>query len=485
MAVGKTFGWGLTLGTVLFGAAIAGVVAPLAVKAEQQAASPAPEVTFTKDIAPILQRSCQNCHRPGQVAPMSLLTYEDARPWARAMKQRTGLRDKAGVMPPWYIEKNIGIQHYKNDPSLSDEEVAKIAKWADTGAPRGDMKDMPPAKTFQDGASWHAGEPDLIVESPEITVKANTPDWWGEFPPTKIPLTEDRYVASVEIREVNNFAKDAAGRDTVGQRYVWHHLIWATAEFNGEGDPIDASISNDAVGWPVHEVGRNADVFEPNAGRLLKANSSIIYQSAHLHAGGADVKSKLLFGFRFHPKGYKPARRSTLRNLGNGLDIDIKPNEANQQLHAYMVLQQPTKIATFEPHLHAPGQRMCLEAIWGINIQTLTCAGYDHNWVRQYEYEDDHAPLLPRGTILHIIGYMDNTPNNKNIPDPRNWQGSGNRSIANMFIDLGQSVPLTDDEFQQEMAERRKKLGPNRPDVIIGCPLCNVIPPPAKPTAQQ
>ncbi len=484
MAVGTKVGWGLTLGTVLFGAVIAGVVAPLAVQAEQQAA-PAPEVTFTKDIAPILQRSCQNCHRPGQVAPMSLLTYEDARPWARAMKQRTGLRDKAGVMPPWYIEKNIGIQHYKNDPSLSDEEVAKIAKWADTGAPRGDLKDMPPPLAFQDGASWHAGEPDLIVESPEITVKANTPDWWGEFEPTKIPLTEDRYVASVEIREVNNFAKDAAGRDTVGQRYVWHHLIWATAEFNGEGDPIDASISNDAVGWPVHEVGRNADVFEPNAGRLLKANSSIIYQSAHLHAGGADVKSKLLFGFRFHPKGYKPARRSTLRNLGNGLDIDIKPNEANQQLHAYMVLQQPTKIATFEPHLHAPGQRMCLEAIWGINIQTLTCAGYDHNWVRQYEYEDDHAPLLPRGTILHIIGYMDNTPNNKNIPDPRNWQGSGNRSIANMFIDLGQSVPLTDDEFQQEMAERRKKLGPNRPDVIIGCPLCNVIPPPAKPTAQQ
>ncbi len=483
MAVGTKAGWSLTLGTLLFGAVIAGVVTPLAVKAEQ--AAPAPEVTFTKDIAPILQRSCQNCHRPGQVAPMSLLTYEDARPWARSMKQRTGLRDKAGVMPPWYIEKNIGIQHYKHDPSLSDEEIAKVAKWADTGAPRGNPADMPPPISFPDGASWHAGEPDLIVESPAITVKANTPDWWGEFEPTKIPLTEDRYVASVEIREVNDFAKDAAGRDTVGQRYVWHHLIWATAELTGDGDPIDASIGEGAVGWPVHEVGRNADVFEPNAGRLLKANSSIVYQSAHLHAGGADVKSKLLFGFKFHPKGYKPARRSTLRSLGNGLDIDIKPNEANQQLHAYMVLQQPTKIATFEPHLHAPGQRMCLEAIWGINIQTLTCAGYDHNWVRQYEYDDDHAPLLPRGTILHIVGYMDNTPNNKNIPDPRNWQGSGNRSIANMFIDLGQSVPLTDEQFQEEMAERRRKLGPNRPDVIIGCPLCNVIPPPAKPTAQQ
>jgi len=480
MSVGKNFGLGLTMGAAILTAGVLGLVAPLGLDAQQ--AAPAPEVTFTRDIAPILQRSCQNCHRPGQVAPMSLQTYEEARPWARAMKQRTAIRDKFGAMPPWYIEKNIGIQHYKNDPSLSDEEVAKIAKWADTGAARGNVADMPAPRVFPDGASWHSGQPDLIVESPEITVKANAPDWWGEFEPTKIPLTEDRYVSSVEIREVNNFANDS-GRETVGQRYVWHHLIWATAEFSGDGDPIDASISQGAVGWPVHEVGRNADIFDPDAGRLLKANSSIIYQSAHLHSGGSDVKSKLLFGFRFHPKGYKPARRSTLRNLGNGLDIDIKPNEANQQLHAYLVLQQPTKIATFEPHLHAPGQRMCLEAIWGFNIQTLTCAGYDHNWVRQYEYADDYAPILPRGTILHIIGYMDNTPNNKNIPDPRNWQGSGNRSIANMFIDLGQSVALTDDEFQREMAERRRKLGPNRPDVIIGCPLCNVIPPPAKPTA--
>ena len=223
--------------------------------------------------------------------------------------------------------------------------------------------------------------------------------------------------------------------------------------------------------------------FDENAGRLLKAGSSIIYQSAHLHAGGNDVKSKLLFGFKFHPVGYKPARRTSLHNLANALDIDIKPMEANQQLHAYEVLSQPAKIVTFEPHLHAPGQRMCLEAIWGFNIQTLTCAGYDHNWVRQYEYADDYAPILPRGTILHIIGYMDNTPNNKNIPDPRNWQGSGNRSIANMFIDLGQIMPLTDEEFQAEMAKRRERLGPNRPDVIVGCPLCNVIPPPAKPTA--
>ena len=122
------------------------------------------------------------------------------------------------------------------------------------------------------------------------------------------------------------------------------------------------------------------------------------------------------------------------------------------------MLQEHTKIISFEPHLHAPGARMCLEAIWGYNIQTLNCVGYDHNWVRGYDYTDDSAPLLPKGTILHIIGYMDNSPTNKNVPDPRNWQGSGNRSVANMFIDLGNRVALTDEQFQEEMAKRREKL---------------------------
>src|ERR1019366_9243734 len=127
-------------------------------------------------------------------------------------------------------------------------------------------------------------------------------------------------------------------------------------------------------------------------------------------------------------------------------------------------------------HLHAPGYRMCLEYIWGIHVQTLSCSGYDHNWVRVYEYDDDYAPLLPKGAILHIIGYMDNTAANTNVPDPRNWSGSGNRSISNMFIDLGQRVTLTDDQFTEEMAKRQEKfkLTPNK--YMIGCPLCNTKP---------
>jgi hypothetical protein len=159
--------------------------------------------------------------------------------------------------------------------------------------------------------------------------------------------------------------------------------------------------------------------------------------------------------------------------LGNGVDIDIKGMEANQQLHAYAVLNENTKIISFEPHLHAPGTRMCLEAIWGYNIQTLSCVGYDHNWVRGYSYADDVVPLLPKGSILHIIGYFDTTPGNKNVPDPRNWSGSGNRSITNMFIDLGNRVSLTDEQFQQEMADR-VAANPGL-DIFPGCPLCGPV----------
>ncbi len=450
--------------------------------------SPSTDLTYTKDIAPILQRSCENCHRVDGVAPMALSNYEQVRPWARAIKQRTGIGPKAGVMPPWYVEKNIGIQEFQSDPSLSDEEIAKIAKWADAGAPRGNLADMPAARVYPDGKSWTIGTPDIIVKLPEITVKGNAPDWWGEIPSTPIGLTEDRYVAALEIKEVNDVETGSNGRQTVGGRFVFHHMIWGTRVIvPGEAQPGVAAgaLGGDTLSWPVHEVGRNADFFDPGSARHQRANSSVVSDSIHLHSNGRDTKGHLEIGFKLMPKDYKPTYRQALIALGNGVDIDIKGMTSDQQLHAYAVLQENTKIISFEPHLHAPGQRMCLEAIWGFNIQTLNCVGYDHNWVRGYSYTDDSSPLLPKGTILHIIGYMNNSPSNRNVPDPRNWQGSGNRSVANMFIDLGQRVSLTDEQFRAEMAKRREHLKVTKNDNVIGCPLCTVIPPAPRPAPTQ
>jgi hypothetical protein len=266
-------------------------------------------------------------------------------------------------------------------------------------------------------------------------------------------------------------------------------MIWATrvlsdADKDREPDPLSAILFDDqSTFWPVHEVGRNADFFGTDSARLLRAGSSIVSDSVHLHSNGRDTKAHLEIGFKFAPKDFKPKYKAALFGLGNGVDIDIEGNQAGQQLHAYTVLNDNIKILSFEPHLHAPGMRMCLEAIWGYNIQTLNCVGYDHNWVRGYDYTEDSAPLLPKGTILHIIGYMDNSPSNRNVPDPRNWQGAGNRSVANMFIDLGNRVSMTDDQFKEEMAKRRAE-NPGR-DVILGCPLCAVSAPAAKTSTQN
>ena len=491
--VGRRLGFGLAVAAVTgaIGFTSSTPVAATASDAAQAPAAAQPDVTYSKHIAPILQRSCESCHRKGGVAPMSLSTYDEVRPWARSIKQRTGIGPHAGVMPPWYVERELGIQKFKNDPSLSEEEIATIARWVDSGAARGDAAHLPAAREWNDRTKWAIGEPDLVVRTEEVTVKAGVPDWWGEIAPTPTGLTEDRYVSAVEVREVNDVGSAGSGRETVGGRYVFHHMIWNTRPLDTEtaadpADPFDlAALTGTSPGtttWPVHEVGREPDFFDPKSARLLKAGAYVISDSVHLHSNGRDTKARLEIGFKFMPKGYKPEYRTSRISLGNGVDIDIKAMESGQQLHAYAVLTEHTKILSFEPHLHAPGARMCLEAIWGYTVQTLNCVGYDHNWVRGYDYDDDHAPLLPKGAVLHIIGYMDNSPKNKNVPDPRNWQGSGNRSVANMFIDLGNRVSLTDEQFIAEMKARREKLQLTRSSVMIGCPLCNIEMPAKPPT---
>src|SRR5262245_290074 len=133
--------------------------------------------TFATDVAPICMRSCVQCHRPGQVAPMSLLTYEDARPWARSIKTRVTKRE----MPPWNLDPTVGIKEILDDPSLSDLEVQTVAKWVDVGAPKGDLADMPKAPTFPNLDEWSIGEPDFVITAPEWTQPAKGADWFGDF----------------------------------------------------------------------------------------------------------------------------------------------------------------------------------------------------------------------------------------------------------------------------------------------------------------
>lgn len=448
-------------------------VAVIALPSPTTAQAIVDEVTFSKDIAPILQRSCQKCHRPNSLAPMSLIDYEEVRPWARSIKNRTGLRDKPGVMPPWYIEKDIGIQRFKDDPSLTDEEIAKIAEWVDNGAPQGNPADMPEPLAFIDVDSWEIGQPDLIVSSATVEVEADAPDWWGSIGEVPTGLTEDRYVSAIEYKEVTE-SREGVGRNTVGGLFVIHHATLGITDPDPDPNEVDPLASQRR--WPTHEVGRNADFFDPAAGKIVKAGSNLVFNSMHLHANGARTRAHLKVGLKFHPLGYEPTLKWVRMSFGNGVDLDIEAMDSDQQMDAYFTLPEHARITIFEPHMHAPGVRMCLEAIWGHTVQTLNCAGYDHSWVRVYTYEDDAAPLLPKGTTLRITGYFNNSPSNPNVPDPRNWSGGGHRSVDQMFINLMRGIYLTDEQFAEEVTNRRKVLDLTKGETVIGCPLCGAEP---------
>ncbi len=175
---------------------LAFVAAFLPSTAGAQPATPPADVTFSRDVAPILQKACQNCHRPGAIAPMSLLTYQDARPWARSIKAKVTARE----MPPWYIGRHVGITKFKDDPSLTDAEIATIAKWVDAGAPAGNPRDLPAPRQFSDIDKWHIGKPDMIVSLPKpYELRANGPD---EFYDVDVDpgFKEDMYISAVETK---------------------------------------------------------------------------------------------------------------------------------------------------------------------------------------------------------------------------------------------------------------------------------------------
>jgi hypothetical protein len=445
------------------------------------------QVTFAKDIGPILQRTCQNCHRPnGGLAPMPLTTYEEVRPWAAAVKLRTSKRE----MPPWFIEKNVGIQKFKDDVSLSDEEIATIATWVNSGAPRGNPADMPPPRQFVDSNVWSIGEPDVIVNSPLMTVKAEGGDFHTPYigsSPTG--LIEDRWVAAFEVKEFRpgetwRTPGRPGGEAGLGINYfVLHHQAISTTP-PGEtesGEPADTA-ERPGVFYYMYEPGQNAQFTPEGVGIKLKAGEPIYFNSTHLHSIGKEVQLMTQIGFKLHPRWYTPKypqgyqllratstdsttatiierdgrRRRQVISLG--AELDIPGNTDNVRFDRFYPLNKPAKLVNFEPHLHASGKRMCVEAIYPTGIvETLNCAGYNHAWVKNYQYQDDVAPLLPKGTILHAIAWYDNTAKNPRVADPRNWRGLGQRSIDDMIIFLGKIVSYSDEEFAAEVAARAKQ----------------------------
>ena len=434
-------------------------VAPALSQTENRAA-----VTFSRDVSPILKRSCERCHRPGGGAPMSLITYQDVRPWARSIKQRTLVRE----MPPWFVDKNIGIQEFKDDPSLSDAEITLIGQWVDSGSPQGNPDDMPPPRNWPAG-KWTIGRPDLVVSSPLVTIEAVAADWFGGInPPALTRLTEDRWIKAVEVKEVildddgleqppaAATTSDTASDDGRAELnlFVVHHAV-IRAEL-GEIENEEAS----GIFSITHELGQNATYFPDQVGVRLPAGSVLTYDRMHFHSIGRQVRARVDTAFKFHPKGYQPKYLAAGGSQSGAFDLelDIPAGENDIMRDGFYRLNRPAIMMTFEPHLHSSGKRMCIEALYPNNSrEMLNCADYNHNWVKVYVYEDDVAPLLPAGTVLHMLAWYDNSPSNPRVLDPRNWKGWGNRSIDDMFYHLPRMLYLTEEEFDREVTARGRQ----------------------------
>jgi len=399
--------------------------------------------SFTKNIEPMCQQHCQACHRSDEMAPMPLVSYEDVRPWARSIKARVAARE----MPPWHIDRNIGIQQFKQDPSLTDEEIATIVSWVDAGAPLGNPADMPKPRQFEDTDKWHIGTPDLIVTSPRHLVKAFAPDWFGdEIVPSG--LTEDRYIKAIETKP---------GK---GSRPIVHHLLTYAV------DPEDnqAMLGDDSAGGGMflneYASGKNGDIFPDGAGTLLKAGSNIRF-SFHLHSIGQEITETSEVGIVFYPKGYVPKYTRWSKQLAINADplLDIPAGVSDVRHDSYERINKPAKLVAFQPHMHIRGKAQCLELIYPDNrVETISCAHFDYNWHLVYAYADDVQPLVPAGTVLHVITWHDNSAGNKYNPDPKNWVGRGNRTIDEMGFAWITWYDLTEEQYKEELAARKAKL---------------------------
>jgi mono/diheme cytochrome c family protein len=419
-----------------FGILVAGGASSMA----QQAAT-AP-VTFSKDVAPIFQKACQNCHRPGAIAPMSLVNYQDARPWARSIKAKVTARE----MPPWYIDRHVGITRFKDDPSLTEAEIATIAKWVDSGAPAGDPKDMPPARVFSDVDKWHIGKPDMIVSLPKpYELKANGPD---EFYDIDVDpgFDEDIYISAVETKPEPYSFK------------VVHHATANMIE-DEEADPVGFFFNE-------YALGKNGDIFPEDSGRLIKAGSKIHF-NLHLHPSGERSLVNVSIGFKILPKGKVPKHVAFTQHMGDNTDLDIPPGQL-VRTDGYFRLPRPAVLSAFQPHMHNRGKAMCMEAIYPdiradsarpgpARTETLNCvSNYQFGWHITYPYADEVAPVLPAGTIIHITAWHDNTAANKYNPNPRNWVGYGQRTIDEMSFAWVSLFYIDEIEYQERVAARKK-----------------------------
>ena len=335
---------------------------------------------------------------------MPLLTYQDARPYARAIRDKVVQRQ----MPPWFADRSVGT--FGNDPSLSAAEIATITRWVESGAPQGDPKDLPKAPHFIEG--WQLGEPDQIIELPEVQIPATGGDYFPT-PSIALDLKEDRWVRAIEIRP--------------GNRAVTHHSVIFSTSL---GSIFNSSGFFDVLG--VWAVGTPPTVYPAGMGRWIRKGQTL-RTNLHYHPSGTPQVDRTRIGLYF---GKGELKKEVVSALAGNVTFTIPPNAQNHEMRAIYVVDQDISVLSFFPHMHLRGKDMTMTATYpgGRQETLLNVPGYDFNW--QLFYYPKNRVSLPRGTRIDLVAHYDNSAANKHNPDPTKAVRFGEASTAEMMFGM-------------------------------------------------
>ncbi len=377
-------------------------------------------LTFTKDIAPIIYKNCSNCHRQGEIAPMSLVDYKEIRPWAKAIREKVITRE----MPPWHPDPSFG--HWSNDRRMSQKEIDAIVAWVDAGAKEGNPKDLPPMPKFPSG--WQIGEPDVIFQMPtEFTVPAEGAIPYQYF---RVPTNfkEDRYIHAMEAR--------------AGNLSVVHHIVVYVRE-PGYKPSKKLDLGEGLLG--ALSPGQTPFVAQPGTAKLIKAGSELIFQ-LHYTPNGKEATDRSYLGLIF---AKEPVQKMIVTTAAFDTRFTIPPGAQNHEIKASYEFEQDARIISFMPHMHLRGKDIIYKAVYpdGRTETLLYIPRYDFSW-QVYYYPKQSLPM-PKGTRIEVVAHYDNSTKNPLNPDPTKAVRFGEQTwdeMMNGFIDYTVEAPKAGDK---------------------------------------
>lgn len=418
---------------------VSAAVATFPLIVSSQSASPP---TFYRDVLPILQKHCQQCHRPGEIAPIPLVTFEQVRPWARQIRERVTSRR----MPPWFADPCCG--HFSDDPSLSEQEIATLSAWAELRT-AGNPHDAPPAPRRAEG--WNIRQPDTVISMPKpVAIPADGDvEYTYEIVSTK--FTEDKWIQMSEIRPSS-------------RQYVHHAVVYIRPPGSSwlRGAPINepftaSSLKDPALRHQAHETksdmllvyapGSSPDQWPDGMAKFVPAGSDLVFQM-HYTTNGQAGEDQTSVGVVFSKQ--PPKQRVLTLQLANDHDpIPIPPNTDNYRVEVHGTLPHDALLLSFFPHMHLRGKRFEYNLIWPDHSkETLLRVNYDFYWQLSYRLAEPRP--LKAGTKLQAIGWYDNSANNPHNPDPDSTVTWGDQTYNEMmvgFFDVAVPAAMSKEQF--------------------------------------